>query len=306
MNIDGGDVWAFILFGIFGLAMLSECSMDDNRAQSRPQQTAVVQGYMAGEMFDLQAVAGLIPEARDGAHLEELINDPTSGINNLDLDENDEVDYVKMTEFGGSMARGFSLTTELGENQVQEIATITFQQTGGNARAEIQGNRRIYGDGYYYRSSFSMTDALILGWLFSSTRRDPYVSPYGYGSYPTSHYSRPPVSHREYRSATSSRTTGSRFTKSSSSQLSTRVSSPNSGRTATNVRAPLANPTATQREFQARNPSRQIARGGFGRNVGTANIRSNTSNFRGPPSSSASVRSSSGMRSGSSAGRGGK
>jgi hypothetical protein len=59
---------------------------------------------MHAEDFDLQAVLSLIHPAniiqspRDLAELEMIINDPTSGINNVDLDQDGRVDYVGCVE----------------------------------------------------------------------------------------------------------------------------------------------------------------------------------------------------------------
>ena len=216
-------------------------------------------GY-AADGLDLQAVGALLKDTKDAESLERKLNDPSVGINNLDLDEDGIVDYLKVTEYGTDNIRGFSLSTELAPGEVQEVATIEVEKKGDMADIQVAGNSHIYGSGHYYHSSFSLVDYMLLSYLFSN--HSFYRSPFGYGSYP-SHYDRYETrSYRQYRNQVPQTT--STFKRSTSSTLSKSVSSPNAGKTATTVKAPLKNPTSTQKAFQARNPSKTIKSGGFG------------------------------------------
>ncbi len=253
-------VWIFA--GIFIYSIFSSSSKDEYYDVS-------VQSFVTADKgLDLQAVGGLVKRAKSAKQFEQLLNDPNEGVNNLDLDENGEADYIKVTEYGGngSAVSGFSLTTELNHGDVQEIATIEIEkQNSQEAEVQVKGNEHIYGQNHYHRSHFSLTDALILSYLW---RPHPfYMSPWGYGYYPG--YYRPyrTVGAGAYRSsrALARNKSAGNMQAARSSSIKSKASSPNAKRNAKSVKAPLRNPTTSQKSFQTRNPSKQVRSGGFGR-----------------------------------------
>jgi len=224
----------------------------------------------AGEGLDLATIGSLLKKAENATELERLLNDPATGVNNLDLNEDGKVDYVKVTEYGNDKSKGFSLTVEPIAGEVQEIATINIEKSGDDkAEVEVRGNEQIYGQNHYHHSSFGMTDMLFMYWLF---RPHPmYMSPWGYGRYPGSYRAHNTVSQRDYKN----RTTGRRdLQKSSSSRIKGKSTSPNAGKSATKgIKAPLKKPTRSQKSFQKRNPSKQMSRSAFGRSSASRTSR---------------------------------
>ncbi|MBW2184791.1 MAG: hypothetical protein JRF49_13145, partial [Deltaproteobacteria bacterium] len=61
----------------------------------------------AANGLDLKAVGELVKQARNGEELEKLLN-KSGGVNNLDLNEDNKVDYIHVTEYGNDRAKGFS------------------------------------------------------------------------------------------------------------------------------------------------------------------------------------------------------
>ena len=215
----------------------------------------------AGDGLDLATIGTLLKKAENAADLEKLLNDPATGINNLDLNEDGKVDYIKVTEYGNDETKGFSLTVEPASGETQEVATIDIKKSGDKAEVEVRGNEQIYGQNHYYHNSFGITDMLFMYWLF---RPHPfYMSPWGYGHYPGSYRSYNTVSHSNYKN----RTAGKRDLKrTSSSRIKGKATSPNAGKSATRgIKAPLKKPTRSQKSFQKRNPSKQLRSSGFGR-----------------------------------------
>ena len=235
----------------------------------------------AADGLDLAAVTSLLKTVKTPEELERRINAGTPRINNLDLNEDDTIDYVKVTEYSDGNVKGFSLTTELAEGDVQELATIEISvDSEGNTRAQTHGNSHIYGDNYYhhYRGP-GIGDYLLISYLMRP--HTPYYSSYGYNNYP-SYYSRTrPLDSNAYRSGLSS-LDSKNVTSSKAPAFQGSNASPNKSRTSDRIKAPLRKPTASQKAFQTRNPSRSVRSGGFG--------------------SSSSGSSSSGMRSSSRSG----
>ncbi|YCM46325.1 hypothetical protein V2O64_09880 [Verrucomicrobiaceae bacterium 227] len=241
----------------------------------------------AADGLDLKAVTALLKTVDSPAKLEEKINGNSPRICNLDLNEDDVIDYVKVTEYANGNVKGFSLTTELAEGDIQELATIEITtDSNGNHSAQTHGNSTIYGDHYYhhYRGP-GIGDYLLISYLMRP--HTPYYSSYGYNRYPSNYSRSRPLDNSTYRSGLSG-VDSKNVTSSKTPAFKGSDASPNKARTSNRIKAPLRKPTASQKAFQSRNPSRAIRSGGFG------SSRSG--------SSSSSMRSSS--RSGSSFGGG--
>lgn len=264
MNETFNKVLIFGAIGVLGIAIGSLIfGGDDERNYN-----VSVQSYSsikeAADGLDLKAVGALVKEVSTPQELEKLLNDESKGINNLDLNEDDKVDYIKVTEFGEGKVKAFSLTVDTGSNEEQEIATIRIEETNeGKAYVETHGNSQIYGHNHYYRSHFGLSDFLF--WSYLTRGHSYYRSPYYYGHYPSYYRSYRTVPQTTYQRKISSNPNYSQFRNASSSKVSQKVVSPNANKTATNIKAPLRNPTQTQKTFQKTNPSKQVRSGGFGK-----------------------------------------
>lgn len=270
----------FALFVAF--SMVSQCGRKSTPATPaltvEKQAEVILKEYAKG--LDLDAVTVLAKKSKDAADFERLLNSQAEAVNNIDLNDDGKVDYIEVTEYGSGDRRGFSLTTEISPGKTQEIATIDFQKEGDKTVMQTTGNSSLYGPGNYRHSSFSMTDALLMGWLFSN--RSSYSSPYGYGNYPPSYgggWSRQP--NDSYTGTMSSRTAGSSVSKSSSPVISQSAVSPNAEKTAAKAKA-LTTATQSQRSFASSSSSSSTSTstskpgsfGGFGRSSSSGSSRS--------------------------------
>lgn len=252
------------LFTVFiAFSMMSQCGRKQASQESQstritepvaavPQQSTEVILKEFSKGLNLDAVTLLAKKAKDAADFERLLNSQSEGVNNLDLNDDDKVDYINVSEYGSGDQRGFSLTTEISPGKVQEIATIEIKREADKATVQTTGNSSLYGPAQYHQSSFGLTDMLLMGWLFSSNRPS-YASPYGYGNYPPSYgggWNRQAPD--TYTDTMRSRTAGSTVRTSTQSVISRPVVSPNAEKIAAKARA-ISNPTQSQRSFG--NPS---------------------------------------------------
>ena len=263
-----------LMLFIVAIFMVSFVSCDEGSRISRNTDTTIT--AYAADGLDLKAVGALLKDSKDAKELEEKINKP-GGVNNLDLDEDEKVDFIKVESDDKEKIRVMKLTAVLSSNgDLQDVASIQVEQTEEKANVQIHGNEQVYGRNHYHHSSFGMTDALILYWLFRP-RYTPYMSPYGYGNYPGSYgrgYSTVPSG--TYSSRTRDMSRGSTYASSNSNRLSRQVA-PTSTNSSSRVKAPLRNPTTSQKSFQSRNPSKQVKSTGFGRSTPTRSTRSSRS-----------------------------
>jgi len=246
------------VFGmIFAFSLFQTCS-----SRSKPVSADVIaKEYAKG--LDLKAVSELAKRSRDAADFEKRLNTPGEKVNNLDLNDDGNVDYIKVQEYGSGNERGFSLTVEVAPGKVQEVATIEFVRDGDRVAMQTSGNESMYGSGQHYHSSFGLGDMLLLSWLFSD-RGGHYASPYGYGNYPP-YYARgwQRKATDQYQREWSGAGAGTTFSKSSQPVVKTNAKSPNAGKDAARAEI-LANPQKSQRSFQRRSGSTSRG-GGFGR-----------------------------------------
>ncbi|HIG30091.1 MAG TPA: hypothetical protein EYQ50_20775 [Verrucomicrobiales bacterium] len=232
----------------------------------------------AAEGLNLAALTELVKKSKDAKELELKLNSETGDrINNLDLNQDNKVDYLNVTEYGSGNIRGFSFTVELAKDDIQEVATIELEKKQNQVEVTTSGNQNIYGSNHHYRSSFGMTDFLIMSWMFNSMSRPMYHSPYHYGGYP-SHYGRgySTLSNNQYRDRSSRYASGSSLKKTSLTGSRSSIKSPNAAKSSAKVKASLKNPTQSQKAFQARSRPMKTAAsrsGGFGRSSSSAGAK---------------------------------
>jgi hypothetical protein len=209
--------------------------------QQNPPQNQVTIENSAPSGFDVNKLAGLVKTSTDPGTLEKAINNPANHINNLDLDKDGNVDYLKVQEVGPNSLK---VVDDVSDSDSVTVARIKIapDSTNQTANLNIQGNPQYAGDNNYYHSSFSFTDFLLLSYLM---RPHMYYMPmYHYGYYP-SYYSRV--------------RTVSNFRPTTSSSMSSRYSS----------RSSLSSPTRSQRSFSTRSSSGARS-GGFGSGSGSS------------------------------------
>lgn len=139
----------------------------------------------AADGLDLQAVCELFKESEDLEKFEHSLNDPDTGINNLDLDENGDVDYIRVIEEVAEDTHLIVLQVPIAENEFQDVAAIEIEKTEDDAvNLQVHGNEVIYGPDYYvYPAAARVNTWPIILRIYRPTYR-PYRSPYRFGYYP--------------------------------------------------------------------------------------------------------------------------
>ena len=103
----------------------------------------------AGEDFDLNAVMTVLEDAEDLQDFEKKINDAENQVNNLDLNNDDEIDIVKVVGVDEENTRLLILRAVLGENDFQDIATLEIEKhEEDQISLQVIGDPDIYGPDY--------------------------------------------------------------------------------------------------------------------------------------------------------------
>ena len=231
----------------------------------------------AKDGLDLKALTELVKNGASAEGIENKLNQP-GGINNLDLDENNEVDFINVTEYGNkSDAHGFSFTVKLDNGEEQEIAEIEIEKSGDNAEIVTRGNQQIYGQNHSYHSYHPISTFLL--WSYLMRPHPFYYSPWHHGYYPSYYGHYRPVGRSIYRTRTRNVTRNSTVKplSANSAASKSRLSNPNRGKYANQgIKKSLSKPTSTQKQFRARNINRKVSSGGFGRKKASSFGRNTT------------------------------
>ena len=111
------------------------------------EQTGVDSTGLPGDNFSLQGALQLFREADSPEAFEKAINLESNHVNNLDLNEDGETDYVRVEDRSKNDMHVLVLQAVVGDNDAQDIATIEIEKTGKEeAMLQIIGDEDIYGE----------------------------------------------------------------------------------------------------------------------------------------------------------------
>lgn len=156
---------------------------------------------LAGDNLDLYAVLELFKKADSPEKFEELLNKEDSQVNNLDLNGDDEIDYIKVIDRLDSNVHAITLQVPISETESQDIAVITIEKIDdATAYLQIIGDEDLYGKDYIIepfddkgdKEFFASPIAVVVnvwGWpcvrFIHTPAYRPWVSPWRWHHYPT-------------------------------------------------------------------------------------------------------------------------
>ncbi|MFT5251631.1 MAG: hypothetical protein ACI87N_000615 [Flavobacteriales bacterium] len=134
--------------------------------------------------LDLRAVADIFGDSRNLADFERRLNDPEFQISNLDLNDDNEVDYLRVIETVESNIHVVIIQSVLARDVYQDVATIDIERNQSNKiQVQIVGNEYMYGPNYIYEPVYYSTPVIYAS--FWSYNYRPYVSNWYWNYYPT-------------------------------------------------------------------------------------------------------------------------
>ena len=152
--------------------------------------TMTVTNYNTDLSFylDLNAVAAAFAESRTVAEFEQLLNSSRYMINNLDLNCDGWIDYLRVIETHRGVYHTFLIQACLGPSLYQDVATLVAEHRPNALYVEVIGDRWLYGPNYIVRPVFIKRPPL---WdVFGRPSYAAWTSPYYYGYWP-SYYQKP-------------------------------------------------------------------------------------------------------------------
>lgn len=149
--------------------------------------------------LDLRAVASIFGEARDLEDFERRLNNPETPISNLDLNLDNQVDYLRVVESIEGNQHIIVVQAVLGRDQYQDVATVEVEKDSRNRRVQVQvvGDTFLYGTNYIYEPVYVGTPVIYN--YFWQPYYQPYCSSWYWGFYPSYYYAWHPFPIFRYR-----------------------------------------------------------------------------------------------------------
>jgi len=133
--------------------------------------------------LDLEAVASLFGEAENLEDFEKKLNDPDTQISNLDLNEDGEVDYLRVIETSKDETHLVTIQAVIEKDNYQDVAVIDVEKdTEGETQVQVVGDVYMYGPDYIITPVYVHPPVVVV-W-FWGPYYNPWYSPYYYGYYP--------------------------------------------------------------------------------------------------------------------------
>lgn len=148
--------------------------------------------------LDLRAIASLFGDAKNLEDFERQLNDPKIQISNLDLNDDNQVDYLRVIESVEGNTHLIIVQSVLGRETYQDVATIEVEKDRNNqVQVQVVGDVYMYGQNYIYEPVY-VTTPIIYSSFWVPTYR-PYCSVWYWDYYPTFYYAWNPCPVFRYR-----------------------------------------------------------------------------------------------------------
>ncbi|MFD2907731.1 hypothetical protein ACFSX9_03185 [Flavobacterium ardleyense] len=134
--------------------------------------------------LDLRAIATVFGDASNLEDFENRINDPKAQISNLDLNNDNYVDYLRVIESVEGNAHLVIVQAVLEKDVYQDVATIEVQKDRNNkVQVQVVGDVYMYGENYIYEPVYVHNPVIYT--TFWVTNYRPYYSSWHWNYYPS-------------------------------------------------------------------------------------------------------------------------
>jgi hypothetical protein len=136
----------FISILVLAMSFISLPAVSQTDSQA-PADTALL--GLPGDNLDLFTVLDLFQKSKTIEDFEKSLNLKETGINNLDLDLNDTVDFIKVVTKQDGTDFTFILQVDVSPKEIQDVAVILVSKDkDGKVTMQIVGDKDLYGENY--------------------------------------------------------------------------------------------------------------------------------------------------------------
>ncbi len=175
---------------ILSLVFLSSFAQDRTTVNAKSSEIS--------DNLDLRAVASIFGDSNNLEDFENRLNDPKKQISNLDLNDDNQVDYLRVIESVEGNTHLIVVQSVIGKDTFQDVATIEVEKDrNNNTRVQVVGDVYMYGSNYIYEPVYVHTPIIYASFWYDNYR--PYCSSWYWNYYPTYYYAWNPFPIFRYR-----------------------------------------------------------------------------------------------------------
>ena len=154
-----------------------------NAASAQVTTTVNATNSDISDNLDLRAVASIFGQARNLDDFESRLNNPREQISNLDLNNDGNVDYLRVIESVENRTHLIVIQAVLAKDVFQDVAIVEVQRDNNNqVQVQVVGDVFMYGQNYIYEPIYNLRPQIYTS--FWSGNYNPYFSPYYWNYYP--------------------------------------------------------------------------------------------------------------------------
>ncbi|WPO78859.1 hypothetical protein [Flavobacterium sp. KACC 22761] len=166
------------------LLILAFLTIGFSSCSAQNQATVYAKNSDISDNLDLRAVASMFGESANLQDFERRLNDPKYQISNLDLNGDDQVDYLRVIESVENRTHVVIIQAVLDRDVYQDVATIDVERDNYNkVSVQVVGNAYLYGANYIYEPVYNVVPVIYSSFWVTNYR--PYCSTWYWGYYPT-------------------------------------------------------------------------------------------------------------------------
>lgn len=112
---------------------------------------------LPGDNLNLAAVLDIFQQSKTLEAFEQSLNSASSKINNLDLNNDNQIDYLRVVDKVDGTLHSIILQADLAKDDVQDVAIIYVDKSNDQTRIQIIGDEDLYGKDYVIEPSTKST-----------------------------------------------------------------------------------------------------------------------------------------------------
>jgi hypothetical protein len=106
---------------------------------------------LPGDNFSLQGALEMFKTAKSLEEFEKMLNQENNNVNNLDLNEDGKIDYVRVVDNFKNNAHAVVLQVPVNKTEFQDVAVIEIEKQGlDKVSVQIVGDQDIYGENVFF------------------------------------------------------------------------------------------------------------------------------------------------------------
>lgn len=158
-----------------------------------------------GDNLDLNGVLELFENSKSIEDFENQLNSENNGVNNLDLNDDGYVDYIRVIDYADGKSHSLTLQVPYSDKEAQDVAVIQLEETGDESVAvQIVGDEDLYGEDYIVEPGDDGSNDVVNAYNWQPVRYiygpkyTPWVSPWRWNVYPAGYRPWKPIAWNVY------------------------------------------------------------------------------------------------------------